>query len=100
MRAGSIHCRPDDRANERALLERRRPGDVVRILDSDLDSEFGAPVDDSDLLDRIAAVDAEKVRSVAEDLVSGGAPAIAAIGPDSSVMENQELAALLSGAAA
>ena len=61
---------------------------------------FGAPVDDSDLLDQIAAVESEKVRSVAEDLVSGGAPAIAAIGPDSSVMENQELAALLSGAAA
>ena len=58
---------------------------------------FGAPVDDSDLLDQIAAVDAEKVRSVAEDLVSGNAPAIAAIGPDSSVMENGQLASLLSG---
>ena len=60
---------------------------------------FGAPVDDSDLLDQIAAVDAERVRSVAADIASGS-PAIAAIGPDSSVMENQQLAEILAGEAA
>ena len=58
---------------------------------------FGAPVDDADLLDQIAAVDAEKVRGVAEYLVSSGAPAGAAIGPDSSVMDNQQLAAMFAG---
>ena len=58
---------------------------------------FGAPVDDADLLDQIAAVDAEKVRGVAEYLVSSGAPAVAAIGPDSSVMDNQQLAAMFAG---
>ena len=61
---------------------------------------FGAPVDDSDLLDQIAAVDAEKVRSVAADLVASNAPAIAAIGPDSAVMENGQLASILCGKAA
>ena len=61
---------------------------------------FGAPVDDAELLDQIAAVDAESVRGVAADLIGGGQPAIAAIGPQSSVMENDRLARLLAGGAA
>ncbi|MEX0504010.1 M16 family metallopeptidase [Alphaproteobacteria bacterium LSUCC0719] len=61
---------------------------------------FGAPVDDAELLDQIAAVDAEAVRDVAADLIGGGAPAIAAIGPQSSIMENARLATLLAGGTA
>jgi processing peptidase subunit beta len=61
---------------------------------------FGAPVDDAELLDQIAAVDAETVRDVAADLIGGGQPAIAAIGPQSSIMENDRLAGLLAGRAA
>ena len=61
---------------------------------------FGAPVDDSDLLEQIAAVDAEAVRAVAADLIGGGRPAIAAIGPQSAVMENEELLARLLGGVA
>ena len=61
---------------------------------------FGAPVDDSDLLEQIAAVDAEAVRAVAAGLIGGGLPAIAAIGPQSAVMENADLSARLSGGAA
>jgi predicted Zn-dependent peptidase len=58
---------------------------------------FGAPVDDSDLLEQIAAVDAEAVRGVAADLVTGGQPAIAAIGPQSSIMETDALSRILAG---
>ena len=61
---------------------------------------FGAPVDDSDLLDQIAAVDAAAVRGVAADLIEGGQPAVAAIGPQSSIMENDALAAIMAGGAA
>ena len=61
---------------------------------------FGAPVDDAELLDQIAAVDVESVRGVAAELIGGGQPAIAAIGPQSSVMENDRLARLLAGGAA
>jgi processing peptidase subunit beta len=61
---------------------------------------FGAPVDDAELLDQIAAVDAEAVRNVAADLIGGGTPAIAAIGPQSSIMENARLSDLLAGGAA
>lgn len=61
---------------------------------------FGAPVDDAELLDQIAAVDAASVRGVAGDLIGGGQPAIAAIGPQSSIMENDRLAALLAGGSA
>ena len=58
---------------------------------------FGAPVDDSDLLDQIAAVDTEAVRGVAANLIAGGQPAIAAIGPQSAIMETDTLAGLLAG---
>ena len=58
---------------------------------------FGAPVDDSDLLDQIAAVDAGAVRRVAADLIGGGKPAIAAIGPQSSIMETEALSRILAG---
>ena len=58
---------------------------------------FGAPVDDSDLLDQIAAVDTEAVRGVAANLIAGGQPAIAAIGPESAIMETDTLAGLLVG---
>lgn len=61
---------------------------------------FGAPLDDAELLDQIAAVDAEAVRNVAADLIGGGTPAIAAIGPQSSIMENARLSDLLAGGAA
>jgi predicted Zn-dependent peptidase len=61
---------------------------------------FGAPVDDAELLDQIAAVDAEAVRNVAADLIGGGTPAVAAIGPQSSIMENARLSDLLAGGAA
>ena len=61
---------------------------------------FGAPVDDAELLDQIAAVDVETVRDVAADLIGGGQPAIAAIGPQSSIMENDRLAGLFVGGAA
>ncbi|MGB2410480.1 MAG: M16 family metallopeptidase, partial [Candidatus Puniceispirillaceae bacterium] len=61
---------------------------------------FGAPVDDTDLLDQIAAVDASAVRGVAADLIAGGQPAIAAIGPQSPIMENEVLSRLLAGGAA
>ena len=61
---------------------------------------FGAPVDDSDLLDQIAAVDTEAVRGVAANLIAGGQPAIAAIGPESAIMETDTLAGLLAGRAA
>ena len=61
---------------------------------------FGAPVDDAELLEQIAAVDAEAVRNVAGDLIGGGAPAIAAIGPQSAIMENARLSALLAGGSA
>jgi processing peptidase subunit beta len=61
---------------------------------------FGAPVDDSDLLEQIAAVDAEAVRGVAADLVTGGQPAIAARGPQSSIMQTDALSGILAGGAA
>ena len=61
---------------------------------------FGAPVDDTELLNQIAAVDAEAVRNVAADLIGGGQPAVAAIGPQSSIMENDALSAILAGGAA
>ena len=61
---------------------------------------FGAPVDDSDVLEQIAAVDADAVRRVAADLIGGGQPAIAAIGPQSSIMETEALSRILAGGAA
>ena len=61
---------------------------------------FGAPQDDSELLDRIAEVDAAAVRQVASDLIGGGMPAITAIGPEADIMSNEQLGAILTGVAA
>ena len=61
---------------------------------------FGAPQDDSELLGRIADIDAAAVRQVAADLIDGGMPAITAIGPQAAIMTNEELAGILTGVAA
>ena len=61
---------------------------------------FGAPQDDSELLGRIADIDATAVRQVAADLIDGGMPAITVIGPQAVIMTNEELAGILTGVAA
>lgn len=60
---------------------------------------FGAPIDDADVLDGISAIDGQRVSAVAAEMVQGRAPVVAAIGPESGVMENAALADLLMGKA-
>ena len=60
---------------------------------------FGAPIDDADVLDGIDAIDGQRVSAVAAEMVQGRAPVVAAIGPESGVMENAALADLLMGKA-
>jgi len=60
---------------------------------------FGAPQDDTQLLERIAAVTAADVSAVASDLIGGGQPVIAAIGPEADIMSNEHLAAIFAGRA-
>ena len=60
---------------------------------------FGAPQDDGELLERIADVSAKDVAGVAADLITGGQPVIAAIGPESTIMSNDTLAGILAGKA-
>ncbi|MGC6454491.1 MAG: M16 family metallopeptidase [Candidatus Puniceispirillaceae bacterium] len=60
---------------------------------------FGAPQDDGELLERIADVSAKDVAGVAADLITGGQPVIAAIGPESTIMSNETLAGILAGKA-
>ena len=53
---------------------------------------FGKPTDDTEILDQIEAVTADRVSSVAADMIAGGDPVIASIGPEAGIMENQALA--------
>jgi len=53
---------------------------------------FGKPTDDAEILDQIEAVTADRVSSVAADMIAGGDPVIASIGPEAGIMENQALA--------
>jgi len=56
---------------------------------------FGAPVDDDDLLESVAAVNAEMVRDVASAMIGAGKPALVTIGPKIDLMENDRLGELL-----
>ena len=56
---------------------------------------FGEPQDDSEILDKVAAVELADIKSVAADLINGGPPAIAAIGPKADIMSNETFADLL-----
>jgi processing peptidase subunit beta len=58
---------------------------------------FGAPVDDADVLDGIAAIDANMVSAVAGEMIATDAPVIAAVGPDSGILDNAALADRLAG---
>ena len=60
---------------------------------------FGAPVDDADVLDGIAAIDGNMVSAVAGEMIATQAPVIAAVGPDSSILDNASLADRLAGRA-
>ncbi len=55
---------------------------------------FGEPSDDTDLLNKIAAVELADIQAVATDLI-GGPPAIAAIGPKADIMSNETFSGLL-----
>ena len=56
---------------------------------------FGEPQDDSDLMSKIEAVKVEDIKAVAADLINGGPPAMAAIGPKADIMSNETFADLL-----
>ncbi len=60
---------------------------------------FGAPVDDADVLDGIAAIDGNMVSAVAGEMIATQSPVIAAVGPDSSILDNASLADRLAGRA-
>ena len=60
---------------------------------------FGAPQDDAEILERIIAVSADDVSSVAADLIAGGQPVITAIGPEARIMSNEALAGIFAGKA-
>lgn len=56
---------------------------------------FDKPSDDAALLAAIDDVDAAKVSAVAQRLIAGGGPALAAVGPSVEMMSNEALAARL-----
>ncbi|MBF2760408.1 MAG: insulinase family protein [Ectothiorhodospiraceae bacterium AqS1] len=56
---------------------------------------FGEPQDDSKILEKVAAVQLADIKAVAADLINGGPPAIAAIGPEADIMSNETFADLL-----
>jgi len=60
---------------------------------------FGEPQDDAEILDRISSVSAQEVSEVAADLIAGGQPVIAAIGPEAEIMSNEDLAGIFAGRA-
>jgi len=60
---------------------------------------FGEPQDDTEILDRISSVSAQEVSEVAADLIAGGQPVIAAIGPEAEIMSNEDLAGIFAGRA-
>lgn len=57
---------------------------------------FGAPQDDTALLAAIGDVDENAVRDMAADLINSNGPALACVGPPTALMDNADLAALLS----
>jgi processing peptidase subunit beta len=56
---------------------------------------FGAPQEDAMLLAAIDDVDNDAVRMMAAELIGGGTPALACVGPSTAIMDNAELAARL-----
>ncbi|MBF2760238.1 MAG: insulinase family protein, partial [Ectothiorhodospiraceae bacterium AqS1] len=56
---------------------------------------FGEPLDEEDVLNKYAAVQLADIKAVAADLINGGPPAIAAIGPEADIMSNETFADLL-----
>jgi processing peptidase subunit beta len=56
---------------------------------------FGQPSDDAEFLAAIDDIDVSKVINVAQRLIAGGAPALAAVGPSTDIMRNEALAAAL-----
>ena len=56
---------------------------------------FGAPQDDAVLLAAIGDVDANAVRDMAAQLISGNRPALACVGPSTQLIHNDDLAARL-----
>ncbi|WP_051482979.1 M16 family metallopeptidase [Thioalkalivibrio sp. HK1] len=56
---------------------------------------FGEPQDEEDILNKYEAVQLADIKAVAADLINGGPPAIAAIGPKADIMSNETFADLL-----
>ncbi|WP_025772268.1 M16 family metallopeptidase [Thioalkalivibrio sp. HK1] len=56
---------------------------------------LGEPQDDSEILNKYAAVSLADIKSIAADLINGGPPTIAAIGPKADIMSNETFADLL-----
>ncbi|MFZ9135412.1 MAG: insulinase family protein, partial [Candidatus Puniceispirillaceae bacterium] len=56
---------------------------------------FGRPQSDAELLEAIDQIDAKQIATMAANLIAGGTPAIACVGPSSKVMSNADLAARL-----
>ncbi|MBF2760239.1 MAG: insulinase family protein [Ectothiorhodospiraceae bacterium AqS1] len=57
--------------------------------------QIGEPQDDSEILEKVAAVQLADIKAVAADLINGGPPTIAAIGPEADIMSNETFADLL-----
>lgn len=56
---------------------------------------FGRPQFDAELLEAIDQIDAKQIATMAANLIAGGTPSIACVGPSSKVMSNADLAARL-----
>ena len=57
---------------------------------------FGEPQDDAELLQSIDEVDEESVSEIAAQMINGNRPALACVGPQTALMNNDDLAACLS----